>query len=140
MSVNNPKAIRIFTSQGWQDIAIRGSDGPPGPPGVTGAPGSPGPPGDVEIYEQPNIPTEPVEIGALWIDTDAAPSGFVSTFIFTQSMPSATWTIVHNLNKWPSVTIIDSGDSIIIPSVHYDSVNQITVTFGSATSGKAYLN
>jgi hypothetical protein len=99
-----------------------------------------GPAGSVDVYEQPNTPTEPTEIGSLWIDTDALPPGVSPTFIFTQSSPLATWTIVHNLNKWPSVTIVDSGNSVIIPSIHYDSVNQTTVTFGSPTSGKAYLN
>jgi Collagen triple helix repeat (20 copies) len=67
-------------------------------------------------------------------------SAGMAEFIFTQGSPSASWVILHNLNRHPSVTVVDSGDSIIIPTVHYDSMNQITVTFGSATSGKAYLN
>jgi len=121
-----------------------GPAGPTGPPGpastVPGPPGPVGPAGSVDVYEQPNTPTEPTEIGSLWIDTDASPPGVSPTFIFTQSSPSATWIIVHNLNKWPSVTVVDSGNSVIIPSIHYDSVNQITATFGSATSGKGYLN
>jgi hypothetical protein len=121
-----------------------GPTGPTGPQGpastVPGPPGPIGPAGSVDVYEQPNIPTEPTEIGSLWIDTDASPPGVSPTFIFTQGSPLATWTIVHNLNKWPSVTVVDSGNSVIIPSIHYDSVNQTTATFGSPTSGKAYLN
>jgi hypothetical protein len=122
----------------------QGPTGPTGPQGpastVPGPPGPAGPEGSVDVYEQPNTPTEPVEIGALWIDTDALPPGTAPTFIFVQSSPSTTWVIVHNLNKWPSATIVDSGNSVIIPSIQYDSVNQITATFGSPTSGKAYLN
>lgn len=64
----------------------------------------------------------------------------MAAFIFTQSSPLAIWVIPHNLNRNPSVTVVDTGDSVIIPSIHYDSVNQITITFGSATSGKVYLN
>ena len=36
-------------------------------------------------------------------------SGF--EFIYTQPLPSATWVITHNLNCYPSVTVIDSGNS-----------------------------
>jgi hypothetical protein len=67
-------------------------------------------------------------------------SAVMAEFIFTQGSPSASWVIVHNLNRHPAVTVVDTGDSIIIPNIRYDSMNQITATFGSATSGKAYLN
>jgi hypothetical protein len=67
-------------------------------------------------------------------------SATMAAYIFTQSSPAVSWVIPHNLGKHPSVTVVDTGDSVIIPSVHYDSINQITATFGSATSGKAYLN
>jgi hypothetical protein len=63
-----------------------------------------------------------------------------ATYIFTQLSPSAVWVITHNLGQYPSVTVVDTGESVLIPSVHYDSNNVLTVTFGSATSGKAYLN
>jgi len=66
--------------------------------------------------------------------------GGATTFTHTQGPLAAVWTITHNLNRFPSVTVIDSGNSVIIPDVHYDSANQVTVSFGAATSGKAYLN
>jgi hypothetical protein len=40
-----------------------------GPQGIQGIQGIQGPDGGAEVYKQPNTPT-PVEIGALWIDTD----------------------------------------------------------------------
>ncbi len=80
--------------------------------GVAGPPGSPGPPG--------------------------GKSG--STHVFTQGSPSAVWVIPHNLGWWPSVTVVDTGGSVITPDVHYDTDQQVTLTFGSATTGKAYLN
>jgi hypothetical protein len=61
-------------------------------------------------------------------------------FEFTQVSPSATWTVTHNLGVHPSVTVVDTGDSVIEPNVHYDSLNAITISFGGATSGKAFLN
>jgi len=59
------------------------------------------------------------------------------TYTHTQASASATWTIVHNLNSKPSVTIVDSGGN---GEVLYDSDNQVTVTFAAAFSGFAYLN
>jgi hypothetical protein len=53
---------------------------------------------------------------------------------------ATTWTITHNLNKFPSVTIIDTADSVIIAEIEYSSANELVLTFKSATNGKAYLN
>jgi hypothetical protein len=67
------------------------------------------------------------------------------TFTHNQNTTSDTWVITHNLNRFPSVTVIDSGDSIVQGSVVYNSNKQLTITFfsgGSALAfqGKAYLN
>src|SRR5262245_24276574 len=66
--------------------------------------------------------------------------GGASTYVHTQTPLAAVWTVVHNLNRFPSVTVVDTGGTVIIPNVHYDSANQVTIMFGAATSGKAYLN
>lgn len=50
------------------------------------------------------------------------------------------WTVTHGLGKFPAVTVVDSGNTVLIPDVHYDSTSQVTISFGMATSGKAYLN
>jgi Collagen triple helix repeat (20 copies) len=60
--------------------------------------------------------------------------------VFTQNTPSAVWTITHNLSRFPSATVVDSGDSTLLTDVRYDSADVLTVTFGSPTTGKAYLN
>lgn len=57
-----------------------------------------------------------------------------------QMSASATWVIVHNLAKFPSVSIVDSVGDNIVGDVIYDSGNQVTVTFSAAISGEAYLN
>ena len=67
------------------------------------------------------------------------------TYTHNQSSVSNTWTITHNLNRFPSVTVIDSTNTVVIGTVVYNSANQLTITFfqaGSALafSGKAYLN
>ena len=63
-----------------------------------------------------------------------------STYTHNQNQASATWVIPHNLGRHPSVVVIDSAGSLIIPDVQYDSANQVTVRFSAAFGGKAYLN
>ena len=62
------------------------------------------------------------------------------TFVFSQNTPSNTWVIVHGLGKFPSVTVVDSGNTVVVGNVSYDSPNQVTITFEATFSGKAYLN
>jgi hypothetical protein len=69
-----------------------------------------------------------------------AQKGEAASYVFTQGSPSATWTIVHNLGVFPSVTVVDSGGSVQIGDVLYVSANEITLTFSAAFAGKAYLN
>src|SRR5262245_3412354 len=61
-------------------------------------------------------------------------------YTYTQTPVSASWVIPHPLTFMPNVTVVDSGGSVILPNVHYDSSSQVTVTFAAPTSGKAYLS
>ena len=61
-------------------------------------------------------------------------------FTFTQSSAATTWNITHNLGKFPSVSIVDSGNTIVYGNIDYTSENALTITFSAAFGGKAYLN
>lgn len=63
-----------------------------------------------------------------------------STYIHNQISPNSTWTITHNLNKFPSITIVDSGGNVVIGDIKYNSENEVILTFTSSFSGIAYLN
>lgn len=64
-----------------------------------------------------------------------------ATYIYEQAVASETWTINHNLNKFPSVVIVDSTGNVFYPAVEYNNnPNQCIVTMNGATTGKAYLN
>jgi hypothetical protein len=63
-----------------------------------------------------------------------------ANFVYTQVSPSATWVITHNLNKYPSVTVVDSADNTVYGEVEYNSLNQVTLTFAGGFSGKAFFN
>ena len=63
-----------------------------------------------------------------------------TTTIFNQTSASSTWNITHALSKFPSVTVVDSGNNVVFGEIVYNSNSSITLTFASAFSGKAYLN
>ena len=62
------------------------------------------------------------------------------TFIFNQAVASATWTVNHNLSKFPSVTMVLNTGQKGYGDVIYIDDNNLTITFASAESGKAYMN
>lgn len=59
---------------------------------------------------------------------------------FTQLEASDEWFIEHNLGKHPSVTVVDSGESVVVGDVTYINLNSLIINFASEFSGKAYLN
>lgn len=61
-------------------------------------------------------------------------------FTYTQVAASNTWSITHNLGKFPSVSVVDSAENLVVGDVQYINNNQLTVTFTASFSGKAYLN
>ena len=67
-------------------------------------------------------------------------------FTHNQNSASTTWTIDHNLNKFPSVSIkFSSSDNVYtnvgaLGGVTYTDENNLTITLAAAESGYAYLN
>ena len=61
-------------------------------------------------------------------------------YTHNQAVASSEWIITHNLNKYPSIEVVDSGGSMVIGDVTYNNTNQITIKFSAAFSGKAFLN
>lgn len=62
------------------------------------------------------------------------------TFIYNQLIASTTWSVAHNLGRFPVVTIVDSGGNVVIGDVQYVDQNNLTVSFSSSFGGNAYLN
>ena len=58
----------------------------------------------------------------------------------TQANPSTIWTINHGLNKFPSVTVVDSAGTQVLGDVQHIDNDNLTITFVNQFSGKAYLN
>lgn len=62
------------------------------------------------------------------------------TYVFEQDIPIYTWEIEHNLQKFPSVVVVDSAGSVVIGDIVYIDENNLQVLFSSKFAGKAYLN
>ena len=61
-------------------------------------------------------------------------------YVHDQQTASATWVVTHNLGKFASVGIVDTAGDEVEGEVRHNSINQITINFTSAISGKAYIN
>jgi hypothetical protein len=79
--------------------------------------------------------------------TGTAPSQVINfvlpvsgSYIHIQSAAASTWTINHNLGYYPAVSIVDSGESVVIGDVTYISTNTLSVSFTASFGGKAYLS
>lgn len=57
-----------------------------------------------------------------------------------QDLPSSVWEIHHNLNRYPSVTVVDTAGTRVVGDVVYVDSNTVICTFCGAFGGVAYLN
>jgi len=63
-----------------------------------------------------------------------------ATYVHTQGEAASTWSITHNMNCYPSVTIVDSTNTIVVGDTTYTDANSLTVSFNGTFKGKAYLS
>lgn len=79
-------------------------------------------------------PTNMVVAGVIGGGADAS-------FVYDQGSPDDVWEIQHNLNKKPSVTVVNYYDVVVYGSVEYIDNNNVKITFeAGAFSGRAYFN
>jgi len=126
----SPSANTITASQTTNSVTVAsvGLQGPKGDKGDNGYVGSDGPQGP----QGPQGETGP-----------QGPQGIAAshaTYTHNQNTSSATWTITHNLNCFPSVMVVDSGGSVVYGNIEYLDANSLRLTFVAAFGGKAYLN
>jgi hypothetical protein len=67
--------------------------------------------------------------------------------VHTQGVAASTWQVSHNLGKYPSVTVVDSADNIVIGTVIYKdwtnnsaSSSKLQIVFEGTFTGKAFIN
>lgn len=84
-----------------------------------------------------NLTTHQYELSTIPVPTEA---GGDKTYIHKQVIASNTWEITHNLYKYPSVSVVDTGGNVVIGDVEYTSLNTLVIKFTAPFSGTAYLN
>lgn len=104
----------------WQEVDISLLPGVPGQRGATGPVGPVGP------------------VGPQGVQGIQGPPG--SSYVHTQNTVSSTWSITHNMGFYPNVTTTDVTGFAIEGEVTYLTLNTLTVSFGIATTGFAYLS
>lgn len=63
-----------------------------------------------------------------------------TTFVFEFDSSQTAWVINHKLDKKPSVTVVDSAESVMACEVKYIDSNNIEIRFNAPFKGTAYLN
>jgi cytoskeletal protein RodZ len=111
---DKPNIVQIDKSGNHVSISYGGPQGVQGPTGPTG-------------------PTGPAGITAGQIPA-------LVSYTHNQSATSTTWTITHNLNFKPNVTVFDSAESMVEGSVTHTSNTTLSITFSAAISGRAHLS
>jgi hypothetical protein len=79
------------------------------------------------------------EIGTAALDPGAG-GGADKNYVHNQGLAASVWDIAHNLGKRPSVTVVDSGATLVEGDIHYVDDNTVQLTFSAAFAGAAYLN
>jgi|18_taG_2_1085343.scaffolds.fasta_scaffold73000_2 hypothetical protein len=67
-------------------------------------------------------------------------NGLDKNYVHDQIAPLLTWQISHNLDKFVSVSVVDSAGSVVAGEIKYVDSNNITLSFSAPFSGKAYCN
>ena len=57
-----------------------------------------------------------------------------------QFLAGQSYKVTHNLNKFPSVTTVDSAGSHLVGDVQHIDTNSFTLTFSASFQGKVYIN
>lgn len=66
--------------------------------------------------------------------------GADKNYIHKQQSASDIWTVVHNLGKYPSITVVDSAGTVVTGEIILQTTEQAVISFNGAFSGKAYCN
>lgn len=92
-------------------------------------------------YVRQIVVTAPGPQGPAGVDgTQADDIPDLVSYVHNQLASSSNWTVTHNLNFYPNVTVYDSAGSMVEGSVNHTTATSLTITFSSAISGKAYLS
>lgn len=86
------------------------------------------------------VESEQVVVEEIGIQGPPGPPGTDLTYVHSQLVASDTWAVHHQLGKYPSITIVDSGGNVVAGDIEHDNINTATVRFSVPFGGQAYCN
>lgn len=94
------------------------------------------------IFKQQKTPPlvvqkPPVGVAVVTGRGPQGPPGTASSFVFTQALPSTSWTVTHNLGRNPVVQVLDTLGNVIRVSVRHTSTMQFVVSPDVPIAGTA---
>lgn len=120
--------------------------GPRGAPGSQILKGSGPPPNTLgangDYYIDTADSTNPLygpKLDNEWPEAFIQLSGLTSRFVFVQQAPLDTWVVDHPLGGFPSVSVVDSADTVVFGMVTYVNEGRVVLSFSAPFSGRAYL-
>lgn len=142
VEIINSDPIDITTNLESVEISLevtsegpRGPEGPQGPPGIDGKQGIDGK--KLEYDWQGTRLGVRVEGDSEFEYQDLVGA---ETFIYETQESRLVWEVTHNLNKYPSVSVVDTANNLVHGDIEYIDRHNLKITFSSRFSGKAYLN
>lgn len=98
----------------------------------------------IEELDDEEIVIEETENEEIQIDSEnivnIGPINYDKNYLHQQDVPSNEWIINHNLNKYPAISVIDSGNNEVVGEVEYIDLNNLKINFIGSFTGKATLN
>lgn len=84
----------------------------------------------------------------IWLSQPGNEGGTIQDFLnaldkhyeHNQILSNEIWNINHNLDKYPSVTVVDSAETVVYGEIEYIDKNNLKIIFSAEFAGKAYLN
>jgi hypothetical protein len=61
-------------------------------------------------------------------------------YVHDQPITQSSWVVLHNLGKFPGVTLVDESLRVIEGDVQHVSLNRVDITFAVPVAGKAFLS
>lgn len=92
------------------------------------------------LRQQENTVARQHNQGTVWAHASTKLDFESQYFTFTQTTPATVWTVSHYLQFFPSVMVVTSAGDEVLGDIHHVDNTTLTVTFGAAFAGHAYLS
>ena len=78
-------------------------------------------------------------VDGIWRPANVGGGGGPGGLVHLQPTPAASWSITHNLGRYPQVTVLDSDGNRVMPDLEYGSLNDVTLIHAAPLAGTAIL-